>query len=689
MRYKTNNMISRFVKRNGAMALLMILGGAAPTAFGATENFNGSLNSKEWVHFGPFDTSAGANLDATMTGSGDADLYVRAGLQPDTDNYDCRPYSGGSWETCSVAGGGLIYVSIKGYTTVPVFTLAVQYAAATPPPPPPPPPPTQGPTEISTDSLYYECADKPVDCTEQLIKAIKSTQGSADDTFVLRSGTYTIEHLDIDNNADISSFFNLQGEGKTNTIIKTNYFYLQGINSVSIGGIGFKGINNVDPGRNLESYTGHDFTYQGTSLLLVENASSLTFINNQIDGAAEDLLAVAGAGENALTDIVINDNDFRHSGLSGRFSLSNHNTFGQKKNRGRALILLNTKGEILRNNFTANTSSLFVQVTSGLNISKNIFNMYLGANSPLNDGEPVGSSFIYVSQETDDPFRNSNIEITENVFEDDHNASGIRINGFNHTVDGNTFTGSGTVAIKAHHLFDSTISNNIISLPVNSQTTGIQLEALSYLDEEEKKIFIGIRDVHISDNKIYNTSTGINATFMNYTDGNGILHEGGYANLYIYKNVILDVSYAAIMLDTNRTDSYMGDITEGKTGITQNTISNGSRSIFHFAVNLQNQGDLYIDNNWIYGEAWSGNYGHIRLLDVVKATIIKNSINSPYCVDYTYGGIILEETGDISIGNNSFSNLQDSAIHSVGNASWSQQEGTSLSYSDTVSGCGQ
>jgi hypothetical protein len=68
----------------------------------AVINETATLARGAWKHFGPYDVPAGAQLRVTMTGSGDADLYVRRGAQPSTRSYDCRPYAGNSSEECSV-----------------------------------------------------------------------------------------------------------------------------------------------------------------------------------------------------------------------------------------------------------------------------------------------------------------------------------------------------------------------------------------------------------------------------------------------------------------------------------------------------------------------------------------------------------------------------------------------------------
>lgn len=52
-----------------------------------------------------------------ITGSGDADLYVRAGSAPTTALYDCRPYTGTSNERCVVtlSAAARVHVLVRGY----------------------------------------------------------------------------------------------------------------------------------------------------------------------------------------------------------------------------------------------------------------------------------------------------------------------------------------------------------------------------------------------------------------------------------------------------------------------------------------------------------------------------------------------------------------------------------------------
>src|SRR5690606_26312987 len=61
-----------------------------------------------------------------LTGDGDADLYVRVGLAPQLDAYDCRPYRNGSEETCTLDLGSpaTIHVMVHGYAASSSYALS-------------------------------------------------------------------------------------------------------------------------------------------------------------------------------------------------------------------------------------------------------------------------------------------------------------------------------------------------------------------------------------------------------------------------------------------------------------------------------------------------------------------------------------------------------------------------------------
>ena len=92
-------------------------------------SFSGALENQAWTHRPPIQVEGGAPIEVTMTGSGDADLYVRLGAQPTGAVFDCRPYSATSNEVCEIEvpeEGGELYVSVRGYSGQPEFEVHVE-----------------------------------------------------------------------------------------------------------------------------------------------------------------------------------------------------------------------------------------------------------------------------------------------------------------------------------------------------------------------------------------------------------------------------------------------------------------------------------------------------------------------------------------------------------------------------------
>src|ERR1044072_6991645 len=52
-----------------------------------------SIDKNEFKTFGPYEVALGGKLEVKMTGTGDADLYVKRGAEPTVDSDDCRPFS--------------------------------------------------------------------------------------------------------------------------------------------------------------------------------------------------------------------------------------------------------------------------------------------------------------------------------------------------------------------------------------------------------------------------------------------------------------------------------------------------------------------------------------------------------------------------------------------------------------------
>ncbi|MBK7860462.1 MAG: hypothetical protein IPJ65_17985 [Archangiaceae bacterium] len=69
------------------------------------------LPAGAWRLVGPYSTGAG-EIRVEMTGTGDADLFVRVGGQASTALFDCRPWLSSSNESCTLKGPGPVYVAV-------------------------------------------------------------------------------------------------------------------------------------------------------------------------------------------------------------------------------------------------------------------------------------------------------------------------------------------------------------------------------------------------------------------------------------------------------------------------------------------------------------------------------------------------------------------------------------------------
>ncbi len=90
-----------------------------PTGTPRTGTHSASIARGQWVNYQAIAVISGTRFDVSITGSGDADLYLRFGASPTTTQYHCRPYLNGSNETCSVdvpSGLTTAYIRVYGYT---------------------------------------------------------------------------------------------------------------------------------------------------------------------------------------------------------------------------------------------------------------------------------------------------------------------------------------------------------------------------------------------------------------------------------------------------------------------------------------------------------------------------------------------------------------------------------------------
>ncbi len=83
-----------------------------------TAQASGVVTQGQIQNYQPFRVLGGSELSVTMTGSGDADLYVRWNSDPTFQVYNCRPYATGSAESCRMqvpAGGASAHLMVHGF----------------------------------------------------------------------------------------------------------------------------------------------------------------------------------------------------------------------------------------------------------------------------------------------------------------------------------------------------------------------------------------------------------------------------------------------------------------------------------------------------------------------------------------------------------------------------------------------
>ncbi|MGE0870453.1 MAG: M57 family metalloprotease [Kofleriaceae bacterium] len=97
-----------------------------------TQTESGTLARNVTKTYAPFTVVPGSTFTAQMTGTGDPDLYVRWGAAPTLQQFNCRPYTAGANETCSLtvpASTTQAYVMVRGYSRTSTFNLTVTWRA--------------------------------------------------------------------------------------------------------------------------------------------------------------------------------------------------------------------------------------------------------------------------------------------------------------------------------------------------------------------------------------------------------------------------------------------------------------------------------------------------------------------------------------------------------------------------------
>lgn len=103
-----------------------------PTPADSEYRESGALAKDEQRAIRSFSVKPGSIFKATLTGTGDADLYVRFGEAPTFEQFDCRPYLDQTTnETCTLdvpANASVAHVMLHGYAEAPMFELVVNWA---------------------------------------------------------------------------------------------------------------------------------------------------------------------------------------------------------------------------------------------------------------------------------------------------------------------------------------------------------------------------------------------------------------------------------------------------------------------------------------------------------------------------------------------------------------------------------
>jgi hypothetical protein len=105
------------------------LGATPPPVTPEPINFHkaGRVTKNQEDHF-QITVEQDGELDVKMSGSGDADIYLRVGSKPTKDEYDHRPYLDGSSETLKVKvkKGDILYGMVRGYAASSDFDLNIK-----------------------------------------------------------------------------------------------------------------------------------------------------------------------------------------------------------------------------------------------------------------------------------------------------------------------------------------------------------------------------------------------------------------------------------------------------------------------------------------------------------------------------------------------------------------------------------
>jgi hypothetical protein len=80
---------------------------------------SGTLTAGQTVSFAPLAVLGGTPFSVSISGTGDADLYLRWDAAPTESTFDCRPFRSDSNETCAQAvppGVTTAHLQLRGFT---------------------------------------------------------------------------------------------------------------------------------------------------------------------------------------------------------------------------------------------------------------------------------------------------------------------------------------------------------------------------------------------------------------------------------------------------------------------------------------------------------------------------------------------------------------------------------------------
>ena len=83
-----------------------------------TDSATSTIATDELQRFDPLSVVPGSELTVDMSGSGDPDLYVRFGAEPDFNAFDCRPFVEGPDESCVLTvpeGESQAFIMVHGF----------------------------------------------------------------------------------------------------------------------------------------------------------------------------------------------------------------------------------------------------------------------------------------------------------------------------------------------------------------------------------------------------------------------------------------------------------------------------------------------------------------------------------------------------------------------------------------------